>query len=114
MEQNLVISGKAISRAVALTEYVKSGIRHLVQEELEFSEEGRNKKNILRLIGRYFETRNTPINHSTLLRNSHLPAKKLREATEALAAEGKLLPPNGDGRYWPTELAEVRNRCANG
>ena len=114
VERELTISGGAVCKAIALTEYVKGGIKHLIEEEFEFSEEGRNKKKVFRFISHYFETRKTPIDHSTLLRNSHLPAKKLREATEALVAEGKLLPPNGDGRYWLAELAEIRRGDANG
>ncbi len=97
---DLTISGEAVSRAIALIEYLKSSIRRLVDEEFEFTEEGRNKKKLYRIIKDH-ASRNFPIDHSTLLRNSHIPARKFKEAINTLYEEGKLLPSNGDGRYCP-------------
>ncbi len=103
VEGTLTISAESVSKGVILVEYLKQSIKTLVEEEFEFSKEGRNKKKLFKMAKDYLEKHNRVINHSTLLRNSHMNAKELKEAANALVEEGRFMPPNGDTCYWPTE-----------
>jgi len=102
VEKSLIISEQAICKAMTLTDYIRENTIQAVDQDFEFTKEGKNKKKIYAMIERHFSTRKTAIDHSTLLRNSHVPAKELKEALDVLCAEGKLLPATGDGRYWPS------------
>ena len=109
VDKKYTISGEAVSRAIALTEYLKTSIKNLVEEDFEFTKEGKNKKKLHKLLEKHSVAGKLGVDHSALLRNSHLSARDFREAIEALVQEGKILPLNGDGRYWLAELATVRN-----
>lgn len=80
--ENTEISLDSLKRAIALVEYFKETIRHLVSEELVFGGYAKSRKRVLDMI------RTTPgIEHSPLLRNSHLPSKALWSILDTLSEE---------------------------
>ena len=102
VEQSMSISGAAMSRAIALADYFRDHIKELIGE-LQFTEEGKNKRKVFNAICNHFLRNGRPMEYSHLLRNAHVgDAKKLKETLAVLIDEGKIVQ-EADGRYWPIE-----------
>lgn len=114
VEGTMTISGKAMSDMIALTEYMKHSIRGLVGE-FEFSEEGQNKKKVLKIVRNYQENRKEMMPYSLLLQHSHLKAQKLKEALSALVDEKQIVWDREwhENQIGLTQFADVNNETAN-
>jgi hypothetical protein len=95
-DQSLTISAAALERAIALTEFLKSCLRHLFAEEFAFTEPMRNRQKLLRLI------RNRPgIERRELMRASSLLVRDFEAIVSTLSAE-ELIERRGK-QFFPLE-----------
>lgn len=114
VERSMTISGEAMSAMIALTEYMKQNIRQLVGE-FEFTEEGQNKKKILRIVGNYQAKNKGMMPYSLLLQHSHLKAQKLKEALSALVDEKQIIwdKDYGENQVGLAPFATISMEAAN-
>lgn len=97
----LVISPLALDRAVELTEFLKSALRHLFDEEFAFTRSMQDRQRVLRLV------RSRPgIAFRDLLRASSLLKRDLAPVLETLVEEGLVVSDKGR-HYWPAEAEAV-------
>ncbi len=100
-ERNLVLSSGAMSKALLLSDYLKTGLAHLFTGDLAFTREGQDKARAMGLIERI-----PGIDHSDLLRRFRHGARRLKEAVATLIQEERIRrePQGGRTSYFPWEI----------
>jgi hypothetical protein len=96
--ETLAVSPEALERALALTGWLQEAAGWLLQDGLSFSRWDKERKRVLGLI------RQKPgIQHSALLKASHMPARQLKEIVSTLGEEGTIVAQPNDNvtHYYP-------------
>lgn len=95
-DRSVVISDEAITRAIALTHYLKRNIKKLVTEEFIFGKEEKEKKKVLDCI------RRTPgISKRKILQNTKMTLRTLNPILYTLVVERSVRPEKD--RYYPCQ-----------
>jgi hypothetical protein len=84
-DRSLTVSEDNLTRALALTDFLKRALRHLFDEEFAFSKDMQDRQRVLRAV-----QRRPGISYRDLLRASSLLKRQIDPVLETLVAEGSI------------------------
>jgi hypothetical protein len=104
MDGSLEITSEAMSKAIYLTEFLKTSLVKLFDYEFQFTKAGKDKVKVLQLI-----EREPGIVHGRLLQNSNLKAKELKEVLDTLFQEERIHAESVNKKkcYYPKKEEEL-------